>query len=76
VKVIVWRPKIKAHSGPKRSSETEPQAIRAELLWVFFVSAGFGPIKECALRPGSGQPRSGDRGFVTNLLDADGLTPR
>jgi hypothetical protein len=53
-----WRPKIKAHSDSKASSEEEPQAVRVELLRVFFDSAGFGLLKECAWRQVSVQLRS------------------
>jgi hypothetical protein len=45
VKVIDRRPKIKAHSGSKRPSGTEPEAVRAKLLGVFFVSLGFGTLR-------------------------------
>lgn len=69
-----------AHSGSKRPSRTEPEAVRVKLLGVYFVSVGFGTLKERARRPVRSpapvQPRSGAEGFVTNLLYVAGLAPR
>jgi len=60
VKVIDRRPKIKAHSGLKRSSETDPEAVRVKLLGGIYVSAGSRTSVESTWRP---EDRGEKRGY-------------